>query len=38
MEILEIVGLKEEAKKKAGKYSKGMMQRPGFARLMMNNS
>lgn len=37
MEILEMVGLAEEAKKNAGAYSKGMMQRLGFARSMINN-
>lgn len=37
MKILEMVGLAEEAKKKAGAYSKGMMQRLGFARSMINN-
>ncbi len=36
MKILEMVGLGEEAKKKAGDYSKGMMQRLGFARSMIN--
>ena len=36
MKILEMVGLREEARKKAGAYSKGMMQRLGFARSMMN--
>jgi fluoroquinolone transport system ATP-binding protein len=36
LEILEMVGLREEADKKAGKYSKGMMQRLGFARSMIN--
>ena len=36
MKILEMVGLQEEARKKAGAYSKGMMQRLGFARSMMN--
>ncbi|MCK5023028.1 MAG: ABC transporter ATP-binding protein, partial [Candidatus Aenigmarchaeota archaeon] len=37
MKILEMVGLGEEAKKKAGAYSKGMRQRLGFARSMINN-
>ena len=37
MKILEMVGLAEEAKKKTGAYSKGMMQRIGFARSMINN-
>jgi fluoroquinolone transport system ATP-binding protein len=37
MEVLEMVGLREEAKKQAGDYSKGMMQRLGFARSMINN-
>jgi fluoroquinolone transport system ATP-binding protein len=37
MEILEMVGLAEEAHKKTGAYSKGMMQRIGFARSMINN-
>lgn len=36
-EILEMVGLGAEAKKPAGAYSKGMMQRLGFARSMINN-
>ena len=36
MRILELVGLAEEARKKTGKYSKGMMQRIGFARSMIN--
>jgi len=36
MKVLEMVGLGEEAKKKAGDYSKGMMQRLGFARSMIN--
>ena len=37
MEVLEMVGLAEEAKKKTGAFSKGMMQRIGFARSMINN-
>ncbi|RKY55899.1 MAG: ABC transporter ATP-binding protein [Candidatus Neomarinimicrobiota bacterium] len=36
MTVLEWVGLKDEAKKKAGAFSKGMMQRIGFARSMIN--
>jgi len=36
MKVLEMVGLGEEAKKKAGDYSKGMMQRLGLARSMIN--
>lgn len=36
-EILESVGLGPDAKKAAGAYSKGMMQRLGFARSMINN-
>mgnify|MGYP006277443745 FL=1 len=36
MEALEMVGLAAEARKKAGAYSKGMMQRLGFARSMIN--
>lgn len=36
MKVLEMVGLSDEAKKKAGAYSKGMMQRLGFARSMIN--
>ncbi|MCD6120337.1 MAG: ABC transporter ATP-binding protein [Spirochaetales bacterium] len=36
MKILEMVGLADEAKKKTGAYSKGMMQRIGFARSMIN--
>ncbi len=35
-EILEMVGLGPDAKKPAGAYSKGMMQRLGFARSMIN--
>jgi fluoroquinolone transport system ATP-binding protein len=34
--LLDMVGLGAEAKKKAGAYSKGMMQRLGFARSMIN--
>ena len=37
MEALTMVGLGEYAKRKAGDYSKGMMQRLGFARSMLNN-
>ena len=37
MKILEMVGLADEAGKKTGAYSKGMMQRIGFARSMINN-
>jgi fluoroquinolone transport system ATP-binding protein len=37
MKILEMVGLAEEGTKKTGAYSKGMMQRIGFARSMINN-
>ena len=36
MKVLEMVGLADDAKKKAGEYSKGMKQRLGFARSMMN--
>jgi fluoroquinolone transport system ATP-binding protein len=36
MTVLEWVGLQDEAKKKAGAFSKGMMQRIGFARSMIN--
>ncbi|MCK4813116.1 MAG: ABC transporter ATP-binding protein [Candidatus Marinimicrobia bacterium] len=36
MKVLEMVGLAEESKKKAGAYSKGMKQRLGFARSMIN--
>jgi len=36
MEILAMVGLAEDARKLAGRYSKGMMQRLGFARSMIN--
>ena len=36
MKVLEMVGLAEEAHKKTGAYSKGMMQRIGFARSMIN--
>jgi len=34
--VLEMVGLADEGKKLAGEYSKGMMQRLGFARSMIN--
>ncbi|WP_214059964.1 MULTISPECIES: ABC transporter ATP-binding protein [unclassified Mesotoga] len=37
MNLLEMVGLKEAAKKKAGEYSKGMQQRLVFARSLINN-
>jgi fluoroquinolone transport system ATP-binding protein len=36
MKVLEMVGLADEAKKKTGAFSKGMMQRIGFARSMIN--
>ena len=36
MALLQMVGLAEDAKKKAGAYSKGMNQRLGFARSMIN--
>jgi fluoroquinolone transport system ATP-binding protein len=36
-EILDMVGLGPDAKRPAGTYSKGMMQRLGFARSMINN-
>jgi len=36
MKVLEMVGLAEDARKKAGAYSKGMKQRLGFARSMIN--
>jgi len=36
MKILEQVGLAADARKKAGDYSKGMKQRLGFARSMIN--
>ena len=36
MKVLEMVGLADEARKKTGAYSKGMMQRIGFARSMIN--
>ena len=36
-QILEMVGLADEAKNITGTYSKGMMQRIGFARSMINN-
>ena len=36
MELLSMVGLGEDARKLAGRYSKGMMQRLGFARSMIN--
>ncbi len=36
MTVLDWVGLKNEARKKAGDFSKGMMQRIGFARSMIN--
>lgn len=37
MKLLEMVGLKNDAHKRAGKYSKGMKQRLVFARAMINN-
>jgi len=37
MKLLRMVGLEEAAKKKAGGYSKGMLQRLVFARSMINN-
>ncbi len=37
MNLLEMVGLKEAAKKKAGEYSKGMQQRLVFARSLINS-
>lgn len=36
--LLEMVGLGNDAKKKAGEYSKGMLQRLVFARSMINDS
>lgn len=36
MKVLEMVGLADEANKRTGAYSKGMMQRIGFARSMIN--
>ncbi|MBN2253063.1 MAG: ABC transporter ATP-binding protein [Kosmotogaceae bacterium] len=37
MSLLEMVGLKDAAKKKAGEYSKGMQQRLVFARSLINS-
>lgn len=37
MELLDMVGLKDSAHKKAGAYSKGMKQRLVFARALLNN-
>ena len=37
MKVLEWVGLAEHAKQKASSYSKGMKQRLGFARSLINN-
>jgi len=37
MELLDLVGLKDSAHKKAGAYSKGMKQRLVFARALLNN-
>jgi len=37
MELLDLVGLKDSAHKKAGAYSKGMKQRLVFARALINN-
>lgn len=37
MELLRMVGLEDAANKKAGGYSKGMLQRLVFARSMINN-
>ena len=36
LRVLEMVGLAGDARKKAGEYSKGMKQRLGFARSMIN--
>lgn len=36
MQLLEMVGLKEDAHKRAGNYSKGMKQRLVFARALLN--
>jgi fluoroquinolone transport system ATP-binding protein len=37
MELLKMVGMEDVAKRQAGQYSKGMMQRLGFVRSMVNN-
>ncbi|MCH4887983.1 ABC transporter ATP-binding protein [Acidaminobacter sp. JC074] len=37
LSLLDMVGLKDAANKKAGEYSKGMLQRLVFARSMINN-
>ncbi|KAJ49282.1 fluoroquinolone transport system ATP-binding protein [Clostridium tetanomorphum] len=37
MKLLKMVGLEKDAHKKAGEYSKGMLQRLVFARSMINN-
>lgn len=37
LELLDMVGLKDSAHKKAGAYSKGMKQRLVFARALLNN-
>jgi fluoroquinolone transport system ATP-binding protein len=37
MKLLKMVGLEDAAKKRAGRYSKGMLQRLVFARSMVNN-
>lgn len=37
MELLTMIGMHDVAHRKAGAYSKGMMQRLGFARSMINN-
>lgn len=37
MELLDTVGLRESARKRAGSYSKGMKQRLVFARSLVNN-
>lgn len=37
MELMDMVGLKDSAHKKAGAYSKGMKQRLVFARALLNN-
>jgi ABC-2 type transport system ATP-binding protein len=37
LEVLQMVGLQDQAKRNAGKFSRGMLQRAGLAQAMMND-